>query len=112
MFSSHTILSCFLGAYYALAAPPSTYLIWKTFKAKCVNVGGWLHQEAVIDPAFWFQNGGNALDEWDLCVNLGSRCGPVLEQRYATFIQPADIEKLTAATPECSPLPRVSAKMK
>ena len=90
-------LSCLLGAHQALAAPPSTYLNWKAFKAKGVNLGGWLHQEAVIDPSFWSQYGGNALDEWDLCANLGSRCGAVLEQRYATFIQTTDIDKLAAA---------------
>ncbi len=97
MFVSLVSLSCLLGAYQALAAPPSTYLNWKTFKAKGVNLGGWLHQEAVIDRDFWSQYGGNALDEWDLCANLGSRCGAVLEQRYATFIQTTDIDKLAAA---------------
>lgn len=97
MFASLAALSCLLGAHQALAAPSSTYLNWKTFKAKGVNLGGWLHQEAVIDPAFWAQYGGTALDEWDLCVNLGARCGPVLEQRYATFIKPTDIDKLAAA---------------
>src|SRR4051812_36359651 len=97
MFLSLASLSCLLGAHQALAAPLSTYLNWKTFKAKGVNLGGWLHQEAVIDPAFWSQYGGSALDEWDLCANLGSRCGAVLEQRYATFIQTTDIDKLAAA---------------
>ncbi|KAK4249280.1 hypothetical protein C7999DRAFT_30335, partial [Corynascus novoguineensis] len=43
------------------------------------------------------QYGGNARDEWELCVNLGSRCGPTLEQRYVTYIRPADIDKLAAA---------------
>ncbi len=97
MFSSIAVLSCLMGAHQALAAPPSTYLNWKTFKAKGVNLGGWLHQEAFIDPVFWSQYGGSAPDEWDLCANLESRCGPVLEQRYATFIQTADIDKLAAA---------------
>ncbi|KAH7131698.1 glycoside hydrolase superfamily [Dactylonectria estremocensis] len=81
----------------ALAAPTSSYLDWNTFEAKGVNLGGWLHQEAVIDPVFWASYGGNALDEWDFCANLGSRCGPVLEQRYATFITTSDIDKLAAA---------------
>jgi len=97
MFASLAAFSCLLGAHHALAAPSSTYLDWKAFRAKGVNLGGWLHQEAVIDPAFWAQYGGTALDEWDLCVNLGARCGPVLEQRYATFIKPTDIDKLAAA---------------
>ncbi|KAH6847212.1 glycoside hydrolase superfamily [Chaetomium sp. MPI-CAGE-AT-0009] len=86
-----------LGVQHGLAAPPSSYLDWRTFTARGVNLGGWLHQEAVIDPVFWAQHGGTALDEWDLCVNLGPRCGPVLEQRYATYIRPSDIDKLAAA---------------
>ncbi|KAF7557943.1 hypothetical protein G7Z17_g306 [Cylindrodendrum hubeiense] len=81
----------------AFAAPATSYLDWNTFEAKGVNLGGWLHQEAVIDPVFWATYGGNTLDEWDFCANLGSRCGPVLEQRYATFITTSDIDKLAAA---------------
>jgi hypothetical protein len=98
MFTRLAVLGL-LGAQDALAAPtsPSPYLNWRTFTARGVNLGGWLHQEAVIDPKFWAQHGGTALDEWDLCVNLGRRCGPVLEQRYATYIQPSDIDKLAAA---------------
>jgi hypothetical protein len=92
-----TFLSSLLGVQHALAAPSPSYLDWRAFKANGVNLGGWLHQEAVMDPEFWGQHGGGALDEWDLCVNLGRLCGPVLEQRYATHIQPADIDKLAAA---------------
>ena len=70
---------------------------WRTFKAHGVNLGGWLVQESNIDSAFWAQYGGNASDEWTVCQNLGSRCGPVLEHRYATFITPADIDQLATA---------------
>src|SRR4051812_44562142 len=93
MFTSLVVLSGLFGAQQALAAPLSSYLNWRTFTAKGVNLGGWLHQEAVIDPGFWAQHAGSALDEWDLCINLGPNCGRVLEQRYATYIRPADIDK-------------------
>lgn len=81
----------------ALAAPPRSYLNWATFEANGVNLGGWLHQEAFIDPAFWSEHGGDALDEWGLCAGLGSMCGPVLEERYATYITTADIEDMANA---------------
>lgn len=82
----------------AAVAPPSTnYINWKTFKANGVNLGGWLVQESTIDTAFWNQYSGGAPDEWGLCVNLGSQCGPVLEKRYASWITTSDIDKLAAA---------------
>lgn len=80
-----------------IAKRQSSYINWKTFKATGVNLGGWLQQEAVIDPAFWSANCGNTTDEWNCCARLGSQCGPVLERRYATFIQPADIDKLASS---------------
>ncbi|THW43281.1 endo-beta-1,3-glucanase [Aureobasidium pullulans] len=43
------------------------------------------------------QYSGGAPDEWGLCVNLGSQCGPVLEKRYASWITTSDIDKLAAA---------------
>ncbi|KAJ4355201.1 hypothetical protein N0V95_003161 [Ascochyta clinopodiicola] len=85
----------------ALAGPAvrrqNSYIDWKTFKATGVNLGGWLQQEAVIDPAFWSQNCNNTADEWTCCARLGAQCGPVLERRYATYIQPADIDKLASS---------------
>ena len=81
----------------ASAVPTSSYVNWTTFKASGVNLGGWLEQESTIDTAFWAEYGGNATDEWGLCVHLGSQCGPVLERRYATFITPSDIDILAAA---------------
>ncbi|KAK2792310.1 hypothetical protein FQN52_003787 [Onygenales sp. PD_12] len=78
-----------------LSAIQSTIAVdWKTFDATGINLGGWLLQEAVIDPEFWSEYSGGAPDEWGLCANLGSQCSPVLEQRYATYITPADIDKL------------------
>ncbi|KAN0104815.1 glycoside hydrolase family 5 protein [Hyaloscypha variabilis] len=81
----------------ASAVPTSSYVNWTTFKASGVNLGGWLEQESTIDTAFWAEYGGNATDEWGLCVHLGSQCGSVLERRYATFITPSDIDILAAA---------------
>ncbi|KAF2014249.1 glycoside hydrolase family 5 protein [Aaosphaeria arxii CBS 175.79] len=79
------------------AARATPYINWKTFVARGVNLGGWLHQEAVIDPVWWAQHGNDTVDEWDLCTKLGARCGPVLEHRYATYITTDDIDKLAEA---------------
>lgn len=84
-------------AYTALSAPSPSYVDWKSFKSNGANLGAWLVQEKSLDTGFWDQDGGNATDEWGLCVNLGSRCGPVLEQRYASFITTATIDKLAGA---------------
>lgn len=70
---------------------------WKTFGGTGVNLGGWLVQESTIDTAFWNQYSGGAPDEWGMCANLGSQCGPVLERRYAKWITNADIDKLAGA---------------
>jgi aryl-phospho-beta-D-glucosidase BglC (GH1 family) len=72
----------------------ATYVDWKTYKGNGVNLGGWLLQESFIDSAFWKEYAGDAPDEWTMCQNLGSRCGSVLERRYATYITPQDIDQL------------------
>ncbi|SPJ74485.1 uncharacterized protein FTOL_04216 [Fusarium torulosum] len=66
----------------AKAAPSSKYLDWRTFKGDGVNLGGWLHQEAVIDPEWWNQNAPGIPDEWDFC---------------ASYITTKDIDILAAA---------------
>lgn len=82
---------------------PSMYVDWRTFKATGVNFGGQLAQEAWIDSQLWTDNTAQAVrpadivDEWSLYLSLGSECGPVLEERYATFIQPVDIDQLAHA---------------
>ncbi|CAD0096252.1 unnamed protein product [Aureobasidium vineae] len=53
--------------------------------------------EYFIDTTWWDANSGGASDEWGLCANLGSRCGPVLENRYAIWITYADIDKSATA---------------
>ncbi|KAG9194438.1 hypothetical protein G6011_04473 [Alternaria panax] len=66
---------------YSTARQQSIYLNWKTFNAN----------------AWWSQNCGTTTDEWTCCAKLGSKCGSVLERRYATCITPADIDKLATA---------------
>lgn len=97
LFAAHAVVLFAIALSKALALPSTIYVDWKTFKATGVNLGGWLQQEANIDPAFWSQYAANATDEWNFCANLGRQCGPVLERRYATFITPGDIDKLAAA---------------
>ncbi|KAF7536309.1 hypothetical protein G7054_g4648 [Neopestalotiopsis clavispora] len=77
-----------------LSQATAAYVNWKTFKATGVNLGAWLVQEKSLDTPFWNQYGGNATDEWGLCVHLGARCGSVLEQRYASFINTSTIDEL------------------
>ncbi|KAL2832031.1 glycoside hydrolase superfamily [Aspergillus cavernicola] len=75
----------------------TTTFNWHTTKSTGVNLGGWLVQESTIDTEFWTSHSPNATDEWTLCANLGPQCGPVLENRYATFITESDIDTLAAA---------------
>ncbi|KAK8058197.1 glucan 1-3-beta-glucosidase precursor [Apiospora phragmitis] len=78
--------------------PPTSYLDWKTFQGDGVNLGGWLIQEPFIDTAWWSTHcGADVADEWTCCANLGDQCGPVFEQRYATWFTTADIDVLAAA---------------
>lgn len=77
------------------AHPTWQYVDWRQFHATGTNLGGWLVQEAFIDPQWWAAHGGNATtDEWTFCKNLGAQCGPVLEEHYATFITTDFIDKL------------------
>ena len=76
---------------FALA---SQYINWSTFKGNGVNLGGWMEQEKSIDPDWWNHHSGGASDEWGLCANLGSQCGPVLEERFASFFTTCDIDLL------------------
>ncbi|KAJ5476714.1 hypothetical protein N7475_002443 [Penicillium sp. IBT 31633x] len=98
MFWKSAALLVTLGTSCASGAPSRRaedvqYIDWKTFKAYGVNLGGWLVQESTIDSLWWSTYSGGASDEWGLCENLGSECGPVLEQRYATWITESDIDK-------------------
>lgn len=78
-----------------IAHPTQQYVDWRKFHATGVNLGGWLVQEPNIDPYWWGIHGGTPeTDEWTWCQNLGDQCGPVLEQRYASYITTDFIDKL------------------
>ena len=88
---SFALILLFLGGSMA------QYLNWSNYKGNGVNLGGWLCQESTIDTTWWAENSKGAEDEWGLCANQGSQCGPILERRYATYITPGDIDKLAGA---------------
>jgi hypothetical protein len=73
------------------------YVNWRTFTGHGVNLGGWLEQESTIDTTWWATNSHGASDEWTMCVNLGSACSSVFEDRYKTYITTADIDTLAQA---------------
>ncbi|KAJ5480529.1 hypothetical protein N7530_006038 [Penicillium desertorum] len=73
------------------------YIDWRTFHGRGVNLGGWLQQESTIDTTWWSTYSGGTSDEWNLCAQLGSKCGPVLEHRYKTFITTRDIDTLASS---------------
>jgi glucan 1,3-beta-glucosidase len=75
----------------------SNFIDWRTFKANGANLGGWLAKERTHDPIWWEAvGGGDAPDEWTLCGNLGSKCGPILEERYASFLNTTTIDQLAS----------------
>jgi aryl-phospho-beta-D-glucosidase BglC (GH1 family) len=75
----------------------SGFVNWKTFKANGANLGGWLAKEKTHDPIWWSSVGGDAApDEWTLCEVLGSQCGPILEARYASFLNTSTIDQLAS----------------
>ncbi|KAL2784785.1 glycoside hydrolase superfamily [Aspergillus keveii] len=92
------ILTTLLPSLGTLVAA-TEYIDWTTYKANGVNLGGWLVQESFIDSAWWAAHSKCAIapDEWTLCANLGRSCGPVLEERYASWITTQDIDRLHAA---------------
>ncbi|KAJ5627994.1 hypothetical protein N7490_010222 [Penicillium lividum] len=101
MFSKQVFLLA-LGIPIALGAPSKPtekvqYVDWNDFRAYGVNLGGWLVQEDTIDTLWWDTYSGGASDEWGLCEYLGSQCGPVLEERYASWITTSDIDKAAEA---------------
>ncbi|KAM6508432.1 hypothetical protein FALCPG4_018293 [Fusarium falciforme] len=75
------------------------FVDWRTFKANGANLGSWLAKEKTHDPEWWKSLGGAAADtpdEWTLCKVLGNRCGPVLEDRYASFVNKTTIDDLAS----------------
>lgn len=82
---------------HSIKWPASTsYINWSTYKANGVNLGAWLEQEKNYDPNWWNSLSSTAADEWTLCEDLGSKCGPALEARYASFITTDTIDKFAA----------------
>jgi hypothetical protein len=72
------------------------YTDWSVFVANGVNLGGWLEVETSNNPEV-FQTAPAAADEWTMCEILGrDACGVILEDRYATHIAEADIDRLAA----------------
>ncbi|KAK6860143.1 glycoside hydrolase [Apiospora arundinis] len=75
------------------------FLDWRTFKGNGANLGAWLAKEKGHDPLWWKSLGGAAAetpDEWTLCAVLGDQCGPVLEARYASFLNTSTIDQLAS----------------
>lgn len=99
---AQSILGALLvGLASTVLATPTTnrkgdYVNWRKFHANGVNLGGWLAQEAPIDPYWWDQYCRGTVDEWTCCVQLGDKCDSVFEKRYATYITTKDIDKLAS----------------
>lgn len=72
------------------------FVDWKTYKSNGVNLGAWLEQEKDYDIGFWNTGAPDAPDEWTWCKTLGTKCGPLLEKRYASWVTTQDIDKLAA----------------
>ena len=72
------------------------YVNWKTYKANGANLGGWLAKEKTHDPEWFNSLDPTAPDEWTLCGNLGDKCGPAFEARYASFLNTSTIDKLAS----------------
>ncbi|KAM0747725.1 glycoside hydrolase [Meredithblackwellia eburnea MCA 4105] len=71
-----------------------------------VNIGGWLVIEPFIVPSLFepFNSASNspnatnnAIDEWDLCLQLGTSMASTIENHYATFITEKDFAEIAGA---------------
>ncbi|KZM27292.1 uncharacterized protein EKO05_0005570 [Ascochyta rabiei] len=101
MVARSTLSAFLLGLVSTVLATPITtqkgdYVNWRKFHANGVNLGGWLAQEASIDPYWWDQHCRGTVDEWNCCIKLGDQCHSVFEKRYATYITAKDIDKLAS----------------
>lgn len=60
-------------------------------------MGGWLEQEFNQDTIFWQETATGYADEWSWCEGVGfDVCGPILEERFANWIDEAMIDKLAS----------------
>ncbi|KAH6642272.1 glycoside hydrolase superfamily [Boeremia exigua] len=101
MVAQFVLNAALFGLSSTVLASPTTaqrgdYVNWRKFHANGVNLGGWLAQEATIDPYWWDQHCRGTVDEWNCCVQLGDQCDSVFEKRYATYITSKDIDKLAS----------------
>jgi glucan 1,3-beta-glucosidase len=66
--------------------------------ARGVNIGGWLSLEPFITPSlFAYDIQQGIIDEYTLCIYLGSRCASVLENHYATFVTEQTFQEIADA---------------
>ncbi|GAM90450.1 hypothetical protein ANO11243_084940 [Dothideomycetidae sp. 11243] len=72
------------------------YVDWKSFVANGVNIGCWLEVEYSCYEDWWASLGTTAIDEWDLCEQLGDRCPEVMNAHYASFINFTSIDQVAA----------------
>jgi glucan 1,3-beta-glucosidase len=79
--------------------PPLTQP-WGSYNARPfrgVNLGGWLSLEPFITPSMFELGGSTVVDEYNLCLKLGSGAAAVLEKHYSTFITEDDFRAIAAA---------------
>lgn len=62
-----------------------------------VNLGGWLSIEPWITPSFFEPYNEAVVDEWNLCLKLGTAAKLTIEKHYATFITEDDFTQIKAA---------------
>lgn len=80
----------------ATALSTGAYTDWTTYVGNGVNMGNWLEIEQSNNQYFWNLHAPNASDEWTWCETLGSECGTVLEDHYATAVTTKDIDTLAS----------------
>ena len=66
--------------------------------ARGVNIGGWLSVEPFITPSlFNYPSSAGVVDEYTLCLQLGSSCASTLEKHYSTFVTESTFQEIAAA---------------
>lgn len=72
------------------------YVNWTTYDGNGVNIGCWLELEYSCYEDWWASLGTTAIDEWDLCEQLGDDCASVMNEHYASFINTTSIDAVAA----------------
>lgn len=66
--------------------------------ARGVNLGGWLSIEPFITPSlFNYPLSAGVIDEWTLCVHLGSQAASTIENHYNTFVTESTFQDIANA---------------